>query len=509
MNINVEGNGPILGPGGPGGMPDMQQLAAQMQALGKKLNPHSDSNLPGAWRRFDLEAYKNAYDSNVFQYMADMMQRDEAKHTAEQEGNAQAANDQEAADPKPLTEALGLLEALLMCEKPEMREKLKPYFPERAKLPEAPLKRTDLVPILEELFNTNLTPLRVIVKMFVSGSVQRWNPATLKDIPEDAPNFHPWLYWMINKIDPSAYYPAVMALMQLNLFAANIKIARERLSSDNELLDILSVMAVNNISILKCLSQMSRDEPESDGRNWVQHASEEDVEAAAGDMCNIILAMNLFLSNNFDGYREHVEGSRKQSPKAKDHLRKKDEEKKEGEEEKEEEKKEGQETKTDEDKDKDSMKSISHLDYLLFESELFCADLKKRSPTLAKDFRSRIDTACMKLRMSMFDDEKWALLKSGAEGEDLEALETMQKMINIGRGGPRPERCEYCGKPAAEGKKWKHCARCKKIWYCSAECQKDDWAEHRRECEVAGSKKGEEEEKKEVEEGAEQPKLDD
>ncbi|KAK5995703.1 hypothetical protein PT974_04120 [Cladobotryum mycophilum] len=48
-------------------------------------------------------------------------------------------------------------------------------------------------------------------------------------------------------------------------------------------------------------------------------------------------------------------------------------------------------------------------------------------------------------------------------------------------------RCRKCGKKEDEdgGVKLKRCMRCKKIKYCSAECQKADWKKHRMECEKA------------------------
>jgi len=46
------------------------------------------------------------------------------------------------------------------------------------------------------------------------------------------------------------------------------------------------------------------------------------------------------------------------------------------------------------------------------------------------------------------------------------------------RPPPSSDMCDYCGK---EGD-LKRCARCKKIWYCSRECQKKGWPAHKHSC---------------------------
>src|SRR5436853_2385615 len=44
-------------------------------------------------------------------------------------------------------------------------------------------------------------------------------------------------------------------------------------------------------------------------------------------------------------------------------------------------------------------------------------------------------------------------------------------------------KCAVCGKSQGENRQaLKRCARCTKIWYCSANCQKSDWATHRKQC---------------------------
>jgi Heterokaryon incompatibility protein (HET)/MYND finger len=44
-------------------------------------------------------------------------------------------------------------------------------------------------------------------------------------------------------------------------------------------------------------------------------------------------------------------------------------------------------------------------------------------------------------------------------------------------------KCAVCGKPQGEKiRALKRCAKCTKIWYCSVNCQKSDWATHRKQC---------------------------
>ena len=58
-------------------------------------------------------------------------------------------------------------------------------------------------------------------------------------------------------------------------------------------------------------------------------------------------------------------------------------------------------------------------------------------------------------------------------------------------GGKDPRNaCARCGKGPPENGKLNHCARCKKINYCSKQCQVDDWKRHKREECVKKSGKG-------------------
>jgi hypothetical protein len=49
--------------------------------------------------------------------------------------------------------------------------------------------------------------------------------------------------------------------------------------------------------------------------------------------------------------------------------------------------------------------------------------------------------------------------------------------------------CKTCGKLNAElskeEKKLKTCSKCKRVAYCSKECQKKDWEDHKKDCRPA------------------------
>jgi len=44
------------------------------------------------------------------------------------------------------------------------------------------------------------------------------------------------------------------------------------------------------------------------------------------------------------------------------------------------------------------------------------------------------------------------------------------------------KKCDYCKKKADEVKKLKKCATCLKTRYCSQECQRADWKNHKNVC---------------------------
>jgi hypothetical protein len=46
-----------------------------------------------------------------------------------------------------------------------------------------------------------------------------------------------------------------------------------------------------------------------------------------------------------------------------------------------------------------------------------------------------------------------------------------------GKWQPPTKRCDYCGKKAIG-----YCGKCEKIYYCSKECQKEQWKFHKGEC---------------------------
>ena len=46
-----------------------------------------------------------------------------------------------------------------------------------------------------------------------------------------------------------------------------------------------------------------------------------------------------------------------------------------------------------------------------------------------------------------------------------------------------PKKCSFCAAPCKNRK----CARCKKVVYCSAACQKSAWKTHKAECKPASN----------------------
>ncbi|KAM0427255.1 hypothetical protein ACHAPT_007685 [Fusarium lateritium] len=56
------------------------------------------------------------------------------------------------------------------------------------------------------------------------------------------------------------------------------------------------------------------------------------------------------------------------------------------------------------------------------------------------------------------------------------------EMPNMETATSSVERCRNCGKPERDGVTLKKCMRCQRVKYCSAECQKKDWRNHRGEC---------------------------
>ena len=72
----------------------------------------------------------------------------------------------------------------------------------------------------------------------------------------------------------------------------------------------------------------------------------------------------------------------------------------------------------------------------------------------------------------------------------------MQGIVSV-RGPPLPDlharrcyqqagqleiTCLKCGKEEEPGAKFKKCGKCEDVCYCSRECQKAHWKEHKKEC---------------------------
>lgn len=61
------------------------------------------------------------------------------------------------------------------------------------------------------------------------------------------------------------------------------------------------------------------------------------------------------------------------------------------------------------------------------------------------------------------------------------STELFKYFFNLAYTDTKSEKsCHICGKPAS-----KHCSRCKKVYYCSSECQKADWQNHKHNCKLS------------------------
>ena len=58
----------------------------------------------------------------------------------------------------------------------------------------------------------------------------------------------------------------------------------------------------------------------------------------------------------------------------------------------------------------------------------------------------------------------------------------LAEAIQNGRGERKQGDCATCGRTPKDGKTFPACAKCKKVRYCSQECQKVDWKAHKKTC---------------------------
>lgn len=49
---------------------------------------------------------------------------------------------------------------------------------------------------------------------------------------------------------------------------------------------------------------------------------------------------------------------------------------------------------------------------------------------------------------------------------------------------PKSHQCNNCCKTGVEHGQLKRCSQCRSVWYCSAECQKGHWSEHKVLCQA-------------------------
>ncbi|KAH7362126.1 MYND finger [Plectosphaerella cucumerina] len=76
---------------------------------------------------------------------------------------------------------------------------------------------------------------------------------------------------------------------------------------------------------------------------------------------------------------------------------------------------------------------------------------------------------------------------TGDDDDDDSSVSSASSASSSTRPPPK-ERCANCGTTAAEGTQdgaLKKCMRCRKAAYCGAECQKEDWKQHRRDCKAS------------------------
>ena len=79
-----------------------------------------------------------------------------------------------------------------------------------------------------------------------------------------------------------------------------------------------------------------------------------------------------------------------------------------------------------------------------------------------------------KLGADMKPKSQYSVSKWAEDGKHIDALEIIEKILN-----KLTRECQWCG---CSSKRLKMCSKCEKVWYCSRECQVQDFKKHKKEC---------------------------
>ena len=83
------------------------------------------------------------------------------------------------------------------------------------------------------------------------------------------------------------------------------------------------------------------------------------------------------------------------------------------------------------------------------------------------------------------EDDYWACVKEG-----MQILKESGKLAQQASEPASGKMCSTCKKSESEvGTTLLTCSRCKRVYYCSKTCQKNDWKRHRKECAIKKSRK--------------------
>jgi hypothetical protein len=73
--------------------------------------------------------------------------------------------------------------------------------------------------------------------------------------------------------------------------------------------------------------------------------------------------------------------------------------------------------------------------------------------------------------------DTWVDISRTEDNNETEDYETEKNDNNA-------KACKRCGKTSTIGAGGGQCAKCKSVFYCSRDCQKEDWKRHKKECDI-------------------------